>query len=92
MTRYGAFLVTLLLCAQSASADEPEAGLRFAEALFAERDYVASGSVLAVGETPKTEYFWYESRLDEPDGGPCVAQMVMMLRFMKGSSPLWSGA
>jgi hypothetical protein len=60
--------------------------------IFAEREYVASGSVLAVGETPKTEYFWYESRLDEPDGGPCVARMVMMLRFMKGSSPLWSGA
>jgi hypothetical protein len=59
--------------------------------IFAERDYVASGSVLAVGETPKSEYLWYESRLGEPDGGPCVARMLMMLRFMKGSSPLWSG-
>jgi hypothetical protein len=55
-----------------------------------EHDYVASGEVLAVGETPKTEYFWYESALAEPDSGERVARMIMMLRFMKGSSPLWS--
>jgi hypothetical protein len=54
-------------------------------------DYEASGRVLAVGDTPKTEYFWYESELREPGGDP-VAGMVMMLRFMKASSPLWQTA
>jgi hypothetical protein len=58
--------------------------------LFAERDYVAAGRVLAVGETPRSEYFWYESEVRESEGSPCAARMLMMLRFMKGSSPLWS--
>ena len=57
--------------------------------VFVERDYRASGKVLAVGETPKTEYFWYESTLADPESGREVAEMVMMLRFMKLSSPLW---
>jgi hypothetical protein len=57
-----------------------------------ERDYEATGRVLAVGETPKTEYLWYESTLSEPDSDDPIAQMLMMLRFMKGSSPLWRAA
>ncbi|MEX2247620.1 MAG: hypothetical protein WEC75_13155 [Dehalococcoidia bacterium] len=58
--------------------------------VFAERAYVASGKVLAVGDTPKTEYIWFESQLTEAAGGGPVASMLMMLRFMKGSSPLWA--
>jgi len=57
--------------------------------VFVERDYEVSGRILAVGATPKTEYVWYESLLREP-GGREVASMIMMLRFMKASSPLWS--
>ncbi len=57
--------------------------------VFIEHDYEASGRVLAVGETPKSELVWYESVLREPQGGREVASMIMMMRFMKASSPLW---
>jgi len=57
--------------------------------VFAERDYTCTSEVLAVSETPKTEYLWYESILrDENDVE--IASMLMMLRFMKASSSLWS--
>jgi hypothetical protein len=56
--------------------------------VFAEHDYEVGGTILAIGQTPKTEYFWYETTLREP-GGKDVASMLMMLRFMKASSPLW---
>ena len=56
---------------------------------FVEHDYEVRGQVLAVGETPKTEYIWYESVLSEPSGGLDRARMLMMLRFMKDSSPAW---
>ncbi|MQA00539.1 MAG: hypothetical protein GEU80_14615 [Dehalococcoidia bacterium] len=56
--------------------------------IMADRDYLCSGELLAVGETPKSEYIWYRSTLH--DQGADVAQMVMMLRFMKASSPLWA--
>lgn len=55
--------------------------------VFAERDYECSAELLAVGETPRSEYLWYESTLHE--GATPVASMVMMLRFMKASSGLW---
>ena len=56
--------------------------------VFAERDYECAARLLAVGETPRSEYLWYESTLYEGDRG--VAAMIMMLRFMKGSSELWA--
>lgn len=56
---------------------------------FVEHDYEVRGRVQAVGETPKTEYIWYESVLSEPSGGEDRARMLMMLRFMKDSSPAW---
>jgi hypothetical protein len=60
--------------------------------VLVDHDYDVTGTILAVGQTPKTEYFWYEARALEPDNGKHVASMTMMLRFMKGSSPLWSNA
>lgn len=57
--------------------------------VYVERDYEARGRILAVGETPKTEYFWYESTLSDPATGGDVAAMLMMLRFMKASHPAW---
>jgi hypothetical protein len=61
--------------------------------VFLERDYEVSGRVLAVGDTPKSEYVWYESVLREPGAARDVASMILMLRLMKASSPLWgSGA
>jgi hypothetical protein len=57
--------------------------------VFIEHDYEVSGSILAVGQTPKTEYFWYESIMRDPAHGNDVASMIMMLRFMRASSQLW---
>lgn len=56
--------------------------------VFADTDYICNATVLALGETPKTEYLWYETVLTDKDGRD-VASMLMMLRFMKASSALW---
>jgi O-phosphoseryl-tRNA(Cys) synthetase len=56
---------------------------------FVDTDYVADGRVLAISDTPKTEYFWYEAVLTDAAEGTPIASMLMMLRFMKVSSPLW---
>ncbi len=58
--------------------------------VFIEREYAVAGKILAVGDTPKSEYVWYESVLREPDNGRDIASMIMMLRLMKASSPLWA--
>jgi hypothetical protein len=52
-------------------------------------DYETYARVLAVGETPKTEYYYYESMLVDPANGANVMSMLMMIRFMKASSKLW---
>ena len=57
--------------------------------VLVEHDYETQAKVLAVGETPKTEYLYYEANLFEPGGSDAVLTMVMMLRFMKASSRLW---
>lgn len=51
--------------------------------------YVASGKLVCVGASPKTEYFWYDSQLREKAGGKVIAEMRQMTRFMKASSPLY---
>lgn len=56
--------------------------------VMVETPYIATGRVMATGESPKTEYFWFESALDDQDGKR-VAEMLMLLRFMKASSPLY---
>ena len=57
--------------------------------VFVEYDYEVRATVLALGDTPKTEYFWYESILSDPQTGQDVMSMLMMLRFMKASSTRW---
>ncbi len=58
--------------------------------VFLDRDYRVTGEVAAVSQTPKTEVLWFDSRaLDDRDEP--VAQMRMMLRQMKQSSPLYRG-
>jgi hypothetical protein len=57
--------------------------------LLLDRPYCVGGKILAVGESPKTEYVWFESYADTPDGTR-VAEMRMQLRWMKASSPLYS--
>jgi hypothetical protein len=56
--------------------------------VFVNRTYRATGEVVAIGQSPKTEYMWFESALNE--GEKRVAEMRMLLRFMKASSPLYA--
>ena len=57
--------------------------------VFLDRDYRVTGEVAAVSQTPKTEVLWFDSRALDDRNEP-VAQMRMMLRQMKQSSPLYS--
>jgi hypothetical protein len=59
--------------------------------VMVERPYRVSGSIVALGQSPKTEYMWFETALNEA-AGKRVAEMRMLLRFMKASSPLYKDA
>jgi hypothetical protein len=59
--------------------------------VFVDQPYRVTGHVLAVGQSPKTEYMWFETGLDD-SGGKRVAEMRMLLRWMKASSPLYAEA
>jgi hypothetical protein len=50
--------------------------------------YRVTGEVVAVSQTPKTEVLWFDSRALDPDG-TLIAEMRMMLRELKQSSPLY---
>ena len=56
--------------------------------LLLDRSYVVSARVAAFGQSPKTEYFWFDSSARD-EHGVVVATMRMMLRFMKASSSLY---
>jgi hypothetical protein len=51
--------------------------------------YRVTGEVVAVSQTPKTEVMWFDSRACDDDSGELVADMRMMLRQLKQSSPLY---
>jgi hypothetical protein len=51
--------------------------------------YNVQSEVVAVGQSPKTEYCWFDSVATDPDGQK-VATMRMLLRWMKASSPLYA--
>lgn len=55
--------------------------------VFIDQPYATSGEVVARGQSPKTEYIWFESYLDDANGKR-IAEMLMQLRFMKGSAQL----
>jgi len=50
--------------------------------------YRAAGHLISVGQSPKTEYLWFEAYMDD-QGGRRTAEMRMMLRYMKASSPVY---
>jgi len=50
--------------------------------------YRVTGAVTALSQTPKTEVLWFDSRARD-GSGTVVAEMRMMLRQMKQSSPLY---
>ncbi|HSR84959.1 MAG TPA: hypothetical protein VLM11_12335 [Streptosporangiaceae bacterium] len=53
-----------------------------------DRRYRITGEVVAVSQTPKTEAMWFDSRAYDASG-ELVADMRMMLRQLKQSSPLY---
>ncbi len=59
--------------------------------VLVEHPYRVSGSIVALGQSPKTEYMWFETALNEATGER-IAEMRMLLRFMKASSPLYKDA
>jgi hypothetical protein len=59
--------------------------------VLVERPYRVTGSIIALGQSPKTEYMWFETALNESDGKR-ISEMRMLLRFMKASSPLYKDA
>jgi hypothetical protein len=80
-----------------AKAAQPSVGLfgaleieQFAGPLKAGVDYLARTKVLKFSESPKTENVWYEVVFTAKDGGPDLGRVLYLLRFMKGSSPLWN--
>jgi hypothetical protein len=56
--------------------------------VFVDTDYVLTASTLAVGQSPKTEYLWFESSLRDAESDRVVAEKLMMCRWMKNSAPL----
>jgi hypothetical protein len=53
-----------------------------------ESSYHITGEVVAVSQTPKTEVLWFDSQAHDANG-TLVADMRMMLRQLKQSSPLY---
>lgn len=51
--------------------------------------YRSGGEFVCVGASPKTEFFWFDSYLDEKDSGKRVAEMRHLTRIMKASSAIW---
>jgi len=80
-----------------AKAAQPAVGLfgaleveQFAGPLRAGVDYRARTKTLKLSESPRTENVWYEVIFTGQDGGPDLGRVLYLLRFMKGSSPLWA--
>ena len=53
--------------------------------VFIERPYWASGEIVARGQSPRTEYFWYDAWLDD-ESGRRIAEMRLQWRCVKGSA------
>jgi hypothetical protein len=80
-----------------AKAAQPSVGLfgaleieQYAGPLRAGVDYLARTRTLKFSESPRTENVWYEVIFTGKDGGTDLGRVLYLLRFMKGSSPLWA--
>ena len=56
--------------------------------ILADTHYKVHGRVVFVGVTSKTEFYWYDSFLEELEGRR-IAEMRKMIRVMKSSSSLY---
>jgi hypothetical protein len=59
--------------------------------VFLGREYRVTGEIVALSQTPKTEVLWFDSRALDDASRP-IADMRMMLRQMKQSSPRYADA
>lgn len=57
--------------------------------LLLDRTYRVRSHVICVGQSPKTEYLWFDTTASD-DSDQLVASFRMMLRFMKASSALYN--
>ena len=57
--------------------------------LLMNSDYHLSSKVLCVGQSPQTEYVWYETQAFDQQGDK-VATLLMQSRCMKASSPAYA--
>ena len=57
--------------------------------MFLDTEYEVTGEVLAVSESPKTEVLWYRTEARETGSEKIVAELTMMTRLLKDSSPLY---
>jgi|TARA_Y100000310_G_C20688009_1_gene820334 hypothetical protein len=55
--------------------------------VFSETDYMASGTIVGLSDSPQTEILWRDMLLAK--GDKPIARMLKMDRLMKDSSPLW---
>ncbi|MDP3852379.1 hypothetical protein [Phenylobacterium sp.] len=53
-------------------------------------DYLGRTRVHALAESPRTEAAWYDVTIADKGSGREIARVKFFLRFMKGSSPLWT--
>ncbi len=56
--------------------------------VFLDRPYTVEGKVVGVGESPKTEYVWWDA-VARDESGLVAARMRHLFRFIKASSPLY---
>jgi acyl dehydratase len=59
--------------------------------VFLDRTYDIEGEVICVSDSPKTEILWFTTRATVIGHNSPVAEMTMMTRLLKESSPLYSG-
>lgn len=57
--------------------------------VFLDYDYEMQGSILAIGETPKTEYYWFDGIMSDRKSGEDIVRMMLMMRSMKESHRAW---
>ena len=57
--------------------------------MMIDEEYHVTGELLAVSETPKTEVLWFTTRAIAVGTSTTVAEMTMMTRLLKESSPLY---
>ena len=59
--------------------------------MLVDTPYRSGGTLLHAGDTPKTEYLWFDTWADD-EAGRRIVEMRMMLRFMKASSKKYAAA